>query len=102
MVEAVSRRLKGSRPHVVEDLQARAEAIGDPCRLVDYCVRRGESAAVGEPALVIPHAVVCRSLCRRRRLWEGFPIQVVIMASAESLHRHALLVNTVSLRLGHP
>jgi selenocysteine-specific elongation factor len=60
VVEAVSRRLKGSRPHVVEDLQARAEAIGDPCRFVEYCVRRGESPAVSESALAvrtkIPHA----------------------------------------------
>ena len=59
IVEAVARRLKGSHPHVVEDLQARAEAIGDPCRFVEYCVRRGESPAVSEPALAvrtkIPH-----------------------------------------------
>jgi selenocysteine-specific elongation factor len=60
IIEAVERRLKGSRPHVLEDLQARAEAIGDECRFVEYCVRRGESPAVSEPALAvrtkIPHA----------------------------------------------
>ena len=50
IVEAVARRLKGSRPNVVEDLTARAEAIGDECRFVEYCVRRGESPAVSEPA----------------------------------------------------
>ena len=59
IVEAVSQRMKGSRPNVSEDLQARAEATKDPCRFVEYCVRRAESPAVGEPALAvrtkIPH-----------------------------------------------
>jgi selenocysteine-specific elongation factor len=59
IVEAVARRMKASHPHVSDDLQARAEAIGDPCRFVEYCVRRAESPAVSEPALAvrtkIPH-----------------------------------------------
>jgi selenocysteine-specific elongation factor len=59
IVEAVPRRLKASRPHVSEDLQARAEAILDDRRFVEYCVRTAESLAVGEPALAvrtkIPH-----------------------------------------------
>ena len=59
IVEAVPRRLKASRPHVSEDLQARAEAIRDDRRFVEYCVRTAESLAVGEPALAvrtkIPH-----------------------------------------------
>jgi selenocysteine-specific elongation factor len=60
IVEAVARRMKARHPHVSEDLHARAEAIGDQSRFVEYCVRRGESSAVGEPALAvrtkIPHA----------------------------------------------
>lgn len=51
IVEAVPQRLKGSRPGVYEDLQARAAAVPDERRFVEYCVRRGESPAVGEPAL---------------------------------------------------
>ncbi len=43
IVEAVDRRLKGSRPGVYEDLQQRAEAVLDERRFVEYCVRRAES-----------------------------------------------------------
>ena len=64
IVEAVTRRLKGRQPGVLEDLQARAEATGDDRRFVEYCVRRGESAAVGVPALMV------RSKIRHARLQE--------------------------------
>jgi selenocysteine-specific elongation factor len=51
IIEAVDRRLKGSRPQVYEDLQARAEAVFDERRFVEYCVRRAEPPAVGPAAL---------------------------------------------------
>jgi selenocysteine-specific elongation factor len=51
IVEAVDRRYKGSRPHVTEDLQSRAEAVLDERRFVEYCVHRGETPAVGESTL---------------------------------------------------
>lgn len=53
IVEAVDRRLKGNRPGVSEDLQARAEAVLDERRFVEYCVRTAESSAVGEPSLAL-------------------------------------------------
>lgn len=53
IVEAVEGRLKGSRPHIFEDLQDRAEAILDPRRFVEYCVRRAESLAATEAAVAV-------------------------------------------------
>ena len=53
IVEAVDRRLKGNRPQVAEDLQARAEAVLDERRFVEYCVRRATTPAVGESALAL-------------------------------------------------
>jgi selenocysteine-specific elongation factor len=84
IVEAVGRRLKGRQPGVLEDLQARAEATGDDRRFVEYCVRRGESAGVGEPALAvrtkIPHAhlhEILGELCARQRIL-AFPAKLYI------------------------
>jgi len=51
IVEAVTRRLKRTRPGVVEDLQARAAAVGDDARFVEYCVRTAESLAASEAEL---------------------------------------------------
>jgi selenocysteine-specific elongation factor len=48
IVEGVDRRFKGSRAGVYEDMQERADAVLDERRFVEYCVRRGESTAVGE------------------------------------------------------
>ena len=53
IVEAVGRRYKARHPNVCEDLQARAEAVLDERRFVEYCVRRGESPAVGESAIAV-------------------------------------------------
>jgi selenocysteine-specific elongation factor len=62
IVEAVQQRVKGNRPEVHQDLQERAEAILDPQRFVEYCVRRAESMATTEGAIAvrtkIPHARV--------------------------------------------
>jgi selenocysteine-specific elongation factor len=62
IVEAVPQRLKGSRPAVYEDLQERAEALPDERRFVEYCVRRAESLAVGEPPLAVRTKVPARRL----------------------------------------
>jgi selenocysteine-specific elongation factor len=51
IVEAVEQRIKGNRPNVYEDLLDRAEAILDPQRFVEYCVRRAESLATTEAAI---------------------------------------------------
>ena len=53
IVEAVEGRVKAKRPEVLADLQERAAAILDPRRFVEYCVRRGESSAVAEPAIAV-------------------------------------------------
>jgi selenocysteine-specific elongation factor len=53
IVEAVDRRLKGSRPEIYQDLQERAEAMPDERRFVEYCVRRAESLAVAEQTIAI-------------------------------------------------
>jgi selenocysteine-specific elongation factor len=53
IVEAIERRIKGSRPHVYEDLQERAAAILDQRRFVEYCVRRAESLAATEAAIAL-------------------------------------------------
>ena len=59
IVEGVARRLKRNRPHVYEDVDQRARAIGDARRFVEYCIRRAESLAVGETELAarakVPH-----------------------------------------------
>ncbi len=53
IVEAVPRRLKGSRPNVCRDLEERAAAILDERRFVEYCVRNAESLAVRESAIAV-------------------------------------------------
>lgn len=62
IVEAIERRVKANRPEIREDLQQRAEAVLDPRRFVEYCVRRAESLATTEAAIAvrtkIPHARV--------------------------------------------
>ncbi len=62
IIEAVDRRLKGSRPHVYEDLQERAEAVFDETRFVEYCIRRAESPAQS------PQAVAARAKVPHNRL----------------------------------
>jgi selenocysteine-specific elongation factor len=68
IVEAVQRRLKGSHPHVYEDLQERAHAVLDEHRFVEYCVRKAESLAVGEQAIAVrvkvPHDRVQKILLK--------------------------------------
>ena len=51
IVEAVPKRLKRTRPGVVEDLHQRADAVLDEARFVEYCVRHAESLAAGEAEL---------------------------------------------------
>ena len=62
IVEAIERRVKANRPEIRQDLQDRAEAVLDPRRFVEYCVRRAESLATTEAAIAvrtkIPHARV--------------------------------------------
>lgn len=45
IVEATTRRLKRKRSGLMEDLQARAEAVRDEGRFVEYCLRTAESSA---------------------------------------------------------
>jgi selenocysteine-specific elongation factor len=46
IVEALERRLKRTHPEVLTDIAARAEAVGDPKRFVEYCVRSAGKLAV--------------------------------------------------------
>jgi selenocysteine-specific elongation factor len=45
IIEATQRRLKRKRPGLLEDLQARAAAVHDEGRFVEYCLRTAESHA---------------------------------------------------------
>jgi len=51
IVEAVPKRLKRSRPNVLEDLEERAAAVPDEARFVEYCTGRAESPATTEAEL---------------------------------------------------
>ncbi len=53
IVEAVSQRLKGSRPQVYEDLEQRAAAAFEEHRFVEYCVRKAESTAIEDAAVAV-------------------------------------------------
>ncbi|MBN1362789.1 MAG: selenocysteine-specific translation elongation factor [Sedimentisphaerales bacterium] len=48
IVEAIPRRLKRSRPEILDDIRARAEAVKTPRDFIAYCVRTAESLAVDE------------------------------------------------------
>jgi selenocysteine-specific elongation factor len=51
IVEAVSRRLKRTRPAVHEELLQRAAAVRDDARFVEYCIRTAPSLIVDETQL---------------------------------------------------
>jgi selenocysteine-specific elongation factor len=51
IVEAVPKRLKRSRPNVLEDLEERAAAVPDEARFVEYCVRSADASATNEAEL---------------------------------------------------
>jgi len=48
VIEDATRRLKRDRPEVIDDLQRRAEAIGDRRQWVEYCVRVAPEMAATE------------------------------------------------------
>lgn len=59
VVEGVERRLRRHRPEILEDLGQRADAVADPARLVEYCLRTAAGLAtrpadVGLRAKVLP------------------------------------------------
>ena len=51
IVEAVSGRMKRTRPQVLEELQRRADAVRDDARFVEYCIRTAPSLTVDEAQL---------------------------------------------------
>jgi len=51
VVEALPRRLKRGRAGALADLECRADALADPARWVEYCVRTARGLAVGEDEL---------------------------------------------------
>jgi selenocysteine-specific elongation factor len=51
IVEAVSGRLKRTRPEVVADLRERADAVRNDRRFLAYCLRTAEAFAAGEEEL---------------------------------------------------
>ncbi|MBN2217347.1 MAG: selenocysteine-specific translation elongation factor [Pirellulales bacterium] len=51
VVESASRRLKRGKPGLLDDLEARADAVANPIRWVEYCIRTARRLAVGEDEL---------------------------------------------------
>ncbi len=60
IVEAVPRRLKRTRPGVLEDVLAGADAVADEARFVEYCVKTADGLAANETQLAV-RAKVLRS-----------------------------------------
>jgi selenocysteine-specific elongation factor len=86
IVEAVSRRLKRTRPQVREELQRRAHAVPDDARFVEYCIRTAPSLTVDEAQLasrakVLPGRLqeILAQLTRARKL--------VGMSAGRYMHR---------------
>ena len=96
IVEGVDRRLKGSRPGVYPDLQERAEAMPDERRFVEYCVRRGESPAVGEQD-VATRAKVPRE--RLKKILADLATQGKIIALSAGVYIHKDTAEEVKNRL---
>jgi selenocysteine-specific elongation factor len=75
VVEAVSRRLKRTRPNLRQELQQRADAACDDARFVEYCIRTAPSLATSEAQLaarvkVLPGRLqeILAQLMRSRKL----------------------------------
>ncbi|MCU0873373.1 MAG: selenocysteine-specific translation elongation factor [Pirellulaceae bacterium] len=86
IVEAVSRRLKRTRPMLREELQRRANAVPDDARFVEYCIRTAPSLTVDEAQLAIRAKVlpgrlqeILAQLTRARKL--------VGMSAGRYMHR---------------
>jgi selenocysteine-specific elongation factor len=75
LIEASEERLKRNRPEVIEDLRARAKAIGEPKRFVEYAVRRAQRLAASPAELAsrtkVPHErlqAILADLLREERI----------------------------------
>ncbi len=53
IVEALPRRLKRTQPEVAADLEARADAVTDVGRFLEYCLRTAEGHAAGQDELAV-------------------------------------------------
>ncbi len=53
IIEAVPRRLKRTRTQLREELEQRAQAIGDDARFVEYCIRTAGGLAAGEAEIAV-------------------------------------------------
>ncbi|MHC4481534.1 MAG: SelB domain-containing protein, partial [Planctomycetota bacterium] len=53
IVEAIPRRLKRTRPDVVEELAERADAVAGERNFLEHCVRKAEELAAEEAALAV-------------------------------------------------
>jgi selenocysteine-specific elongation factor len=85
IVEAVGRRLKGSRPQVAQDLQERAAAVLDERRFVEYSVRRAESPAVGEAPIAVRTKIPA---ARLHEILADLVRQGTILSAAGRLYLH--------------
>ena len=85
IVEAVSQRLKGSRPQVYEDLEQRATAAFDERRFIEYCVRTAESAAIEESAIAVR---VKTPLSRVQGILAELVVRGEIFSLTSKLHMH--------------
>jgi len=97
IIEAIGRRLKRTRPEVLGDVRARAQAVKTPRDFIEYCVKTAESVAVDEKQLSlrtkIPEAQVAQALAELQD--QGSVIQLgakryVHADTAERVEQHLL------------
>lgn len=85
IVEAVTQRLKGSRPGVYEDLQERAAAVPDENRFVEYCVRAAETLVANAAELSVRTKIPAGRL---QEVLADLVRQAKILALAGKLYVH--------------
>jgi selenocysteine-specific elongation factor len=100
IIEMGTRRLKRNRPEVYQGVQELAEAIREPGRFLEYCLRRSESPAATEADLSVrtklPTAQVREILNDMVRRGDAVPLDTGLYAHREAVAEAGRrLVNTV-------
>ncbi len=91
IVEAIGRRLKRSRPEVLDDIRARAEAVKTPRDFIEYCVRTADSIAVDVKQVSlrskIPQAQVADALTELQHQGRVIPLGTKLYVHADTAGR---------------
>jgi selenocysteine-specific elongation factor len=100
IIEMGTRRLKRNRPEVYQGVQELADAIREPGRFLEYCLRRSESPAATEADLSVrtklPTAQVREILNDMVRRGDAVPLDTGLYAHREAVAEAGRrLVNTV-------